>query len=645
MTDAVVALEPIPLVTSRDWRRAVQERVARSLSNLSANWPRVLLGVVIGLVITLVLGVLAPRPADGPVRGGLGWFALSGITTGLATRLCMVGPRAFVHDVAGFPGRIVAMVIDAGDAAAIHLLLGFASGTLITWLLGPFLAGVTGVGLLLALGTFLRPIVVGASMVVWRWVVTRIAPRSPVSTPIDGMAVSLLSASAAMALTSLIPSVWARAALGIGAVVLALLLRRPARRTGLDLVITVVVGVAAAAVAGVLLVESAGRLDPRDAVGLALGGFALGVCLTTAARSVWPVLGALASGASRWAGACLGAALGGILGLVIGTPTISVALAAVVGVLLLVPTLAEAVSSPVARGVAPLTGSAAPETGLQLLAVGCLALLVAGLTNAAVALAIVGVAIVALVGVRWGARAVTGAATVVVLMATGGSGPAPARAQEAASASASASLAPSMPTVREVVVVVRGDQPVTDTGFDFVGYEPIQVIATGTVQLVRDDPGSVVDANGEPARYQGCQRTALAANCGTLLASWRIDGPWVPVGAAGTTWFRGDGRLYLALNDPDPADTTGSFQVTIRSGPQAAMGPVATPAPAGISRDAVEPGDRGSSSGSAVTVSATSTPDLLLGAVIASLGVLGGATLAWWLDRRDVGRDREVAVG
>ncbi|MEZ4595446.1 MAG: hypothetical protein R3C32_00690 [Chloroflexota bacterium] len=430
MTDAVVALEPIPLVTSRDWRRAVQERVARSLSNLSANWPRVLLGVVIGLVITLVLGVLAPRPADGPVRGGLGWFALSGITTGLATRLCMVGPRAFVHDVAGFPGRIVAMVIDAGDAAAIHLLLGFASGTLITWLLGPFLAGVTGVGLLLALGTFLRPIVVGASMVVWRWVVTRIAPRSPVSTPIDGMAVSLLSASAAMALTSLIPSVWARAALGIGAVVLALLLRRPARRTGLDLVITVVVGVAAAAVAGVLLVESAGRLDPRDAVGLALGGFALGVCLTTAARSVWPVLGALASGASRWAGACLGAALGGILGLVIGTPTISVALAAVVGVLLLVPTLAEAVSSPVARGVAPLTGSAAPETGLQLLAVGCLALLVAGLTNAAVALAIGGVAIVALVGVRWGARAVTGAATVVVLMATGGSGPAPARARK-----------------------------------------------------------------------------------------------------------------------------------------------------------------------------------------------------------------------
>ncbi|MEZ4595447.1 MAG: hypothetical protein R3C32_00695 [Chloroflexota bacterium] len=85
--------------------------------------------------------------------------------------------------------------------------------------------------------------------------------------------------------------------------------------------------------------------------------------------------------------------------------------------------------------------------------------------------------------------------------------------------------------------------------------------------------------------------------------------------------------------------------MTIRSGPQAAMGPVATPAPAGISRDAVEPGDRGSSSGSAVTVSATSTPDLLLGAVIASLGVLGGATLAWWLDRRDVGRDREVAVG
>ena len=95
-----------PLVTGREWRRAVRRRVGRALRCLRASWPRVLLGLAVGIGVSVGVAWLLGPPATGQIRDGLAWVVLTTTITGLATRACLVGPRRFARDVAGFPGRI-----------------------------------------------------------------------------------------------------------------------------------------------------------------------------------------------------------------------------------------------------------------------------------------------------------------------------------------------------------------------------------------------------------------------------------------------------------------------------------------------------------------------------------------------------------
>ena len=300
-------LDPLPVISGAQWRRAVRARLSRAAAMLRANWPRVLLGLVVGLGVSLLLAFLTPDQQVGPVRGGLAWFALTAIVTGLTTRLAMVGPRTFWQDVQGFPRRIVGMVRADGRAAGVHILLGFAAGTLITWLLGPALAGLLGVGLFVSLGTVLRAFIVGGAMVAWRWLVSRVAPRNPVGNPLDATAVGFLGASAAMALALAVPSTSVRLAIGLVAVVAALVLRGREAPSG---PLTVVLAATIAAIGGALVIDATGGFELTDMVWLLVAGFGLGVVVTASKRSLSPVIGALGSGSTALTGAALGVVAG-----------------------------------------------------------------------------------------------------------------------------------------------------------------------------------------------------------------------------------------------------------------------------------------------------------------------------------------------
>jgi hypothetical protein len=158
-----------------------------------------------------------------------------------------------------------------------------------------------------------------------------------------------------------------------------------------------------------------------------------------------------------------------------------------------------------------------------------------------------------------------------------------------------------------------------DTGLDVLATDSVHVVATGTIQLVPGDQGSVVGPDGEPGRYGGCD---LGLWCGTLIASLQPTRGWVRAGSEALLSFRATGRLYLRVNAADPGRVAGSFSVAVRAGRQDVLG-VVTPSPAGISRDAVLPGDGGIG-----LVGGAPALDLGIGAAIAGLGAVVGLLAA-----------------
>jgi hypothetical protein len=265
------------VVTGRDWRRVVRRRIGRAVAALRTTWPRVLLGLAIGIGISFGVAWLAGPPAPGQVRDGLAWVVLTSTVTALATRLCLAGPRQFARDVVGFPGRMVSIVRADGSGALAHVLLGFAAGSLITWLLGPALSGAVGVGLFIGLGTFLRPILVGAAMVVWRWVVARASRSSPAEAGLEAMTVSMLGSTAAMALALAVPSAGLRLVIGVAAVIVGLLLGGSPDRFGWP---RIALGVVVAALGAVALIDLLGGFQAAQVVWLLPFGFVVGLLLS-----------------------------------------------------------------------------------------------------------------------------------------------------------------------------------------------------------------------------------------------------------------------------------------------------------------------------------------------------------------------------
>ena len=270
--------------------------------------------------------------------------------------------------------------------------------------------------------------------------------------------------------------------------------------------------------------------------------------------------------------------------------------------------------------------------------------LVVGLTGSFVAIAALALSVAVLIILRWGGRAATSSAVLLLALIAMTVGP-PVSAQEIAPPGTAPASGPpitvSADGIRKTVVEVRANQPVTDTGFDLLPGDSVHLVADGRVRLVAGDDGSIVDADGLPARYEGCP---LSLTCGTLLASLQPTFGWQPMGSEGLIQFAGQGRLYLAVNDADPADSEGAFTVTIRAGPADALG-VVLPTPPGISRDAVLAGD-GSASELAVLpatgASSDGAPagDLILAAGFGAAGALLGA-LAVRRATQDGGRSSE----
>jgi hypothetical protein len=165
-----------------------------------------------------------------------------------------------------------------------------------------------------------------------------------------------------------------------------------------------------------------------------------------------------------------------------------------------------------------------------------------------------------------------------------------------------------------VTIEVPANRSVTDTGVDVRVEESIYILATGTIQVFSGVAASTVDANGQPARYAGCE---LQQYCGTLLASLQPTRGWVRAGTEASFSFRAQGRLYLRTNVADPSSASGAFTVKIRAGPSNLVGSPA-PSVAGISRDGVLPGGGG---GSASSLSAPPL-DMAIAAGLAGLGAL-----------------------
>ena len=183
---------------------------------------------------------------------------------------------------------------------------------------------------------------------------------------------------------------------------------------------------------------------------------------------------------------------------------------------------------------------------------------------------------------------------------------------------ATASPSPSLAPIREATVVVKPNQPMFDTGVDVLATDVIHIVATGTVQLIPGDKRSIVDADGEPGRLSGCDPEVY---CGTLMASLTPTRGWTRAGTTALIPSGTAGRLYLRVNAADPGRATGSFEVKIRAGRQALLG-VASPTPAGISRDAVLPGGGGAAGPTAPLL------DLVVAAVLAGIGALLGSLAA-----------------
>ena len=137
-----------------------------------------------------------------------------------------VGSERFWADVRSFPNSIKELARADGHGAKAHALFGFAGATILTYLLGPSLSGAVGIGVLAALGTLYRPVLIGGLSLAWKWVTRRVAPQHEHRAPAQAVTVTTLGGAGAMALAIVISEPSLRFLFAIVAVIAAVVLSR-----------------------------------------------------------------------------------------------------------------------------------------------------------------------------------------------------------------------------------------------------------------------------------------------------------------------------------------------------------------------------------------------------------------------------------
>jgi hypothetical protein len=120
---------------------------------------------------------------------------------------------------------------------------------------------------------------------------------------------------------------------------------------------------------------------------------------------------------------------------------------------------------------------------------------------------------------------------------------------------------------RDITIDVPGNSRATDTGIDIRAGDQITFSATGTI-VAGQRAGSVGPEGGRTSGLAINARPVPTAGVGALIGYIRtLDGqtsqPFF-VGSQLTFTVPTDGRLYLAINDDNYNDNSGSFSVRIR---------------------------------------------------------------------------------
>ncbi len=122
-------------------------------------------------------------------------------------------------------------------------------------------------------------------------------------------------------------------------------------------------------------------------------------------------------------------------------------------------------------------------------------------------------------------------------------------------------------TPQEITINVPGTSRGTDTGIDVRAGDQIIFAATGTIVAGR----RVGEVTPDGARTSGIGinvRPVPTAGVGALIAYIRLPNGQMSqaylIGSSLTTTVPTDGRLFLAINDDDYSDNSGSFSVRIR---------------------------------------------------------------------------------
>lgn len=148
------------------------------------------------------------------VWGSMIWLLGSTIVGTVVSYRLAVGSEQFWKEVRGFPSTMRAVVRDDGDRALVHGLWGFAGAMLFVLILAPSFSGLMAVGVLVLLGSTLRPLVTGITLAVWRAVGKRFFPERPVQPGVSSLVVASLGSAGALAMGFLIAEPSTRFAVG-----------------------------------------------------------------------------------------------------------------------------------------------------------------------------------------------------------------------------------------------------------------------------------------------------------------------------------------------------------------------------------------------------------------------------------------------
>lgn len=188
------------------------------------------------------------------VWGSLIWLLASTIVATVVSYRLSVGSEQFWKEVRGFPSTMRAVVRDDGDRALVHGLWGFAGSMLFVLILAPSFSGLMAVGVLVLLGSTLRPLVTGITLAIWRTVGKRFFPERPVQPAVSSLVVASLGSVSALALGFLISDLSTRFAVGALAAGAAYLITKKASTA--TAMVLAVAGVGAATALGYLLVSA-----------------------------------------------------------------------------------------------------------------------------------------------------------------------------------------------------------------------------------------------------------------------------------------------------------------------------------------------------------------------------------------------------